>query len=485
MLRALILSFSVVLAAAAEPPPQVNRVPGGELKKDIQRKAKQRPNNASGADGGSARRSDTAGTGHARTDNFQEARVAAASFDAGASGRMADCTSATFADGGVRWRCPDGGVAAMPGPMSSANGAVAATLRPNTTADAGVATKSRPITIVVGGDVTLGFHYEEWFDEKVRDGGATRDQMFEYGFREVLPAVRKHDLFLVNLECPFTTSTEKIPKNFNFKARPELVNVLTAGGVDVVSLANNHLMDYGAKGLLETLDVLDAANIRYFGAGRTLMAAREPAIVERNGVKVAFLGYFFLGERNIEPPEVFAEPSKPGVAGKPKTSPVEEMEKMVREDVAIARTRADLVIPFFHWGREGTSVLEPYQQPLAYAAIDSGAHAVLGSHPHVLQGMELYKGAPIIYSLGNFVFGGNWNPRNKESAVIALTFDKRGFMSSKITPLHSDRYPERPCQPYIVKGQKAESVMRHLAEYSVGFPQMLPELRKWAPDAGR
>ena len=340
------------------------------------------------------------------------------------------------------------------------------------------------ITIVVGGDVTLGFHYEEWFDEKVNDAGVSRDEMYAYGFKEVLPAVKKHDLFLVNLECPFTTSDEKIAKNFNFRARPELVNVLEAGGVDAVSLANNHLMDYGKKGLLETLDVLDAHNIHHFGAGIYESQARQPSILDVEGVKVAFLGYFFLGERNIEPPEVFAEDGKPGVAGKPKTSPLEEMEKMVREDIAVAKTRADVVIPFFHWGREGTAVLEPYQQPLAYAAIDSGAAAVLGSHPHVLQGMELYKGAPIIYSLGNFVFGGNWNPKNKESAVVALKFDKRGFVSSKITPLHSDKFPERPCQPYIVKGEKAESVLRHLAEYSAQFPQMLPELRKWASDAG-
>lgn len=406
MLRALLLSVSVLLIAADVPPVPVKKVPGSELKKDVLRRE----------------------------------RPLKLVLDGGVD----------LSDAGTAANAPRG-----------------------------------PFTLVVGGDVTLGFHYEEWFDEKILDGGATRDEMFAYGFKEVLPAVREHDLFLVNLECPFTTSSEKIPKNFNFRARPELVNVLTAGGVDVVSLANNHLMDYGAQGLLETLAVLDAQKIRHFGAGPTLGVAREAAVMEVRGVKVAFLGYFFLGERNIEPPEVFADDSKPGVAGKPKSAAAEEMEKMVREDVVKAKTRADVVIPFFHWGREGTAVLEPYQQPLAYAAIDSGAAAVLGSHPHVLQGMELYKGAPIVYSLGNFVFGGNWNPKNKESAVIALTFDQRGFVKSKITPLHSDRYPERPCQPYIVKGEKAESVMRHLAEYSVGFPQMLPELRKWAPDAGR
>lgn len=340
---------------------------------------------------------------------------------------------------------------------------------------------ARPFRLTVGGDVTLGFHYEEWFDEKV-DAGASREEMFAYGFKEVKSAVKRDDLFLVNLECPFTSHGEKIPKNFNFKARPELVQSLIAGGVDAVSLANNHLMDYGLTGLLDTLATLDEAKIPYFGAGRNLAEARRPLILTKNGVRIALLGYFFLGERNIEPKEVIATETTPGVAGH--ASDVEVMERMMVEDIRAARSQADLVIPFFHWGREGQTQPEPYQVRLARAAAEAGAAAVLGSHPHVLQGIELHQGVPIAYSLGNFVFGGNWNPRNKDSALLHLTFSPGGFQRMEITPLKTDRYPQKPVQPYVLKGAEAEKVLRKLAAYSAIFPVTIPELEKRRPPPG-
>jgi len=152
------------------------------------------------------------------------------------------------------------------------------------------------------------------------------------------------------------------------------------------------------------------------------------------------------------------------------------IEGMVREDVASAKAHADLVIPFFHWGREGSHFPEPYQIRLARAAIDSGAAAVLGSHPHVLQGMELYRGAPIVYSLGNFVFGGNWDPKNKEGALFKARFSPAGYLDSEVIPLRIDRYPQFPMQPVLVDGEPAAAVLNHLAEYSRGFAQPLPQL---------
>src|SRR5207237_6538851 len=125
-------------------------------------------------------------------------------------------------------------------------------------------------------------------------------------------------------------------------------------------------------------------------------------------VKIAVLGDFVLVDRNIEPREVIATEKTPGVAGHHEDVAV--IRKWVEEDVKAARTKADLVIPFFHWGREGKTEPEAYQVELAHAAIDVGAAAVIGSHPHVLQGIESYQGRPIVYSLGNFVFGGNWDP---------------------------------------------------------------------------
>ncbi|MCY1031399.1 CapA family protein [Corallococcus sp. BB11-1] len=333
----------------------------------------------------------------------------------------------------------------------------------------------RPVTLVVGGDVTVGHHYQTYFDEQVGKG-RSREEMYAYGFREVRPIADSGDLFVVNLECPYTDSTQKLPKNFNFKARPELVNVLKAGNVGVVSLANNHLMDYGEQGLLDTLTTLEAAGIPFFGAGRNLAEARRPAILTVGGLRVAFLGYFFLGTRNIEPPQVYATDTTPGVAGH--FSDVEVMERMMVEDITAAKAQADLVLPFFHWGIEGRTTPEPYQVRLAHAAIDAGAAGVLGSHPHVLQSMELYRGAPVVYSLGNFVFGGNWNPRDKRSVLWRARFGSTGYLSSDVLPLRTDRYPEFPVQPVPVTGAEAEGVMTLLrtASQAPGLERMLPAL---------
>jgi poly-gamma-glutamate synthesis protein (capsule biosynthesis protein) len=158
------------------------------------------------------------------------------------------------------------------------------------------------------------------------------------------------------------------------------------------------------------------------------------------------------------------------------------MERMLREDVLAAKTQADIVLPFFHWGREGTYSPEPYQVRLAHAAIEAGASGVLGSHPHVLQSMELFQGAPVVYSLGNFVFGGNWNPRDKRSALWKARFGPGGYLSSEVLPLRTDRFPELPFQPVPVTGAEAEDVLRLLASSSSpgAVERMLPELEPWA-----
>ncbi len=354
---------------------------------------------------------------------------------------------------------------------------------------------ARPVTLLVGGDVTVGHHYQSYFDDQVALG-RSREEMYAYGFAQLRPVIDAADLFLVNLECPFTEQGDKLPKNFNFRARPELVNVLVSGGVDVVSLANNHLMDYGAQGLLDTLMTLEQARIPYFGAGRTLAEARKPALVTVSGVRFALRGYFFLGERNIEPVEVFATETTPGVAGHP--SDINVMAEMLRADVLAARAQADVVLPFFHWGREGWNVPEEYQVQLARVALEAGAAGVLGSHPHVLQAMELQGGAPVVYSLGNLVFGGNWSPRDKRGALYRARFGPGGYLGSEVVPLQTDRFPERPMQPVLVEGPAADAVLRHVAlttvetlEVTRGVTeggklarQLLPELVPFAAPGG-
>ncbi|HZX42407.1 MAG TPA: CapA family protein, partial [Myxococcaceae bacterium] len=282
------------------------------------------------------------------------------------------------------------------------------------------------------------------------------------------------DLVLVNLECPFTTRGAPIPKNFNFRARPSTVQVLVEAGVRAVSLANNHLMDYGPEGVDDTTATLDAAGIAHFGAGRTLAEARRPAIVEVGGLKVAFLGYLILGAVHPEPAVVWATETTAGVAGHPSGWTV--VEKMVREDVAAARKNADLVIPFFHWGREGSKAPDAYQLALAKAAVESGAAAVLGAHPHVLHGMERMGQAPVFYSLGNLVFGGNWNPRDKDSVLVKARFDRSGYLGAELFPLRTDRFPDRPIQPYPLSGAEAQAVLQRLRNASAAFTTPLPEL---------
>jgi poly-gamma-glutamate synthesis protein (capsule biosynthesis protein) len=333
--------------------------------------------------------------------------------------------------------------------------------------------KPAPISVLFAGDVTLGFHHEEYVDEQVKKG-KTKEEMFAHGFAKVRPIAEKADLFVVNLECPFTARGEKIPKNFNFRARPEFVASLQSGSVDVVSLANNHLLDYGPGGLEDTLATLDAAKIVHFGAGANLAAARAPVVVEVKGVKIAFLGYFFLGDRNIEPVEVIATETTPGVAGHHDDLAV--LKKWVDEDVKLARAKADLVIPFFHWGREGRPLPEPYQIELGHAAIDAGAAAVLGSHPHVLQGIELYQGRPIVYSLGNFVFGGNWDPKDKMTAMVRMELDSRGVRKTDVIPAYSDKFPEVPIQPWPAEADAGVAVIDHLKDISKGFKATLPQL---------
>lgn len=337
------------------------------------------------------------------------------------------------------------------------------------------------VTVLVSGDVTLGYHYEEFVDEQVRKG-RPKDELIGWGFERVRGLTARADLFVVNLECPFTERGEKVPKNFNFRARPELVGALAAGGVDLVSLANNHLVDFGPEGLFDTVNTLDTHGIGHFGAGRTLTEARAPAVVERKGVTLAFLGYFFLGDRNIEPPQVIATDAQPGVAGH--FSDAAALEAMLVADVRAAKRRADHVIPFFHWGREGRGQPEPYQQHLARAAIDAGASAVLGSHPHVLQGLEVYRGAPIAYSLGNFVFGGNWDPKDKRTALLELVLTKQAVKAVRVVPAFSDAFPERPVQPYLAEGAQAEAVLAHLGALSAAFPATVAQLKDLEPARG-
>jgi poly-gamma-glutamate capsule biosynthesis protein CapA/YwtB (metallophosphatase superfamily) len=177
-----------------------------------------------------------------------------------------------------------------------------------------------------------------------------------------------------------------------------------------VSLANNHSGDFGPAGLVEQLRILDEAGIPSFGAGRTLSDARRPLVLERGGFKVAVLGS-----------NGFRALTTAATADRAGSAPLEE--EQVLEDIRAARTRADAVVPFVHWGPENTPQPRPAQARLARKMVDAGAAAVIGCHPHVTQTVEVIRGVPIVYSLGNFVFDYfPGDPPEWTGWVVKLTF---------------------------------------------------------------
>jgi poly-gamma-glutamate capsule biosynthesis protein CapA/YwtB (metallophosphatase superfamily) len=333
---------------------------------------------------------------------------------------------------------------------------------------------SHVVTLAVAGDTTLGYNLQTHVDDMLT-GGVLREYVwpiYPSGVRYVLDGA---DLALVNLECPFTERGEKLTKNFNFRARPELVKILQNASVDVVTLANNHLMDYGPDGLKDTIDTLDAAGIQWFGAGPREKVARRPLVLKRNGVKIGFIGYYFQAPPDmLEPAAMYAHSKRPGVAGC--FEDLECMKRVVLEDVRKLAKKVDAAIPYFHWGKEGSYEVRDYQIELAHQCVDLGARAVLGAHPHRLQGIEVYRGAPILYSLGNFMFGGNKDPEDKLSVIARLQIGAAGAVGCELVPIQVTTWPDSPFQPFVLEGEARAAALARIAELSRNFATTLPQL---------
>jgi poly-gamma-glutamate synthesis protein (capsule biosynthesis protein) len=239
-------------------------------------------------------------------------------------------------------------------------------------------------------------------------------------FAGVAPVLTEADLLVANLECVISERGEPQPKAYTFRAPLAAADALALAGVDVVSFANNHSLDFGFEALSDTRQLLAERGIAGAGAGADEAAARAPVVVERNGLRVAFLAYV---EVPVETRSGFdtrtwmAAADAPGIAW---ADP-----EHITADVAAARAQSDVVVVLLHFGLEGRTEITRAQRAEARAAIDAGAALVLGSHPHVLQGVERYNGGLIAYSLGNFVFEGFTLPENY-SAIFAATLTRDG-----------------------------------------------------------
>ncbi len=259
--------------------------------------------------------------------------------------------------------------------------------------------------------------------------------MVEYGdwahpLRGVAPRLQTADLTIANLECSLSDNTDKptSPTTFLFTTNTAAAAGLTLAGIDGVSLANNHSMNFGKLGLFDTLDVLDQHGITHFGAGADLAAARRPGLFRVKGLTIAFLGY-----DGISAEEYGAGPDWAG------TCPLDRA--LLVEDIAAAKAAgADLVIPFFHWSEEYVAVPSGSMRRVAHLAIDEGAALVVGSHPHWVQGVEWYKGTPILYSLGNFVFDQEWSIETKQGMFTEIVLRGGKPVRVRLVPVLIEDY---------------------------------------------
>jgi poly-gamma-glutamate synthesis protein (capsule biosynthesis protein) len=280
-----------------------------------------------------------------------------------------------------------------------------------------------------------------------------RREGYDYPFLLVQPILRQADVVFGNLEGPLTDAGQAEPdKRYVFRSPPaKVAPALAAAGFTVVSLANNHTMDYGVEGLKQTMAALDEAGIQHTGAGMNLQEARRPAFVKSGDYTLGFLAY------SLTFPESFwAQGQRPGTAF--------GHASHVRADVAAARDQADVVVVSFHWGREATTELRDYQSKLAHAAIDSGATVVLGHHPHILQGIEHYKHGIIFYSLGNFVFG-SYSRKATRSIIALLNLRGAKVLEVKLIPVNVDNI-ELVFQPQPLVEEQANEVIVELKRLS-------------------
>jgi poly-gamma-glutamate synthesis protein (capsule biosynthesis protein) len=276
-------------------------------------------------------------------------------------------------------------------------------------------TGDQPVSIAIVGDVMLA-------DGPGRVIAAGRDPFAPFAAR-----LAAADLRIANLECVVAQGGKAEDKPWTFRAHPRVLPVL-ARHFDAVSVANNHAGDYGRQAFAQMLGRLKSAGVPYFGGGHTLREAHEPLIVARHGFRIALLGYNGFLPRAFEATE-----DHPGIAW------IDEQHLI--EDIRRARTahHADLVIPFMHWGQEHEPLASEHQRGLARRMIDAGADMVVGTHPHVVQDTETYRGRPIVYSLGNFVFDGFSHIDNNTGWLLLLQAGRDGVRRWRVEVARIDR----------------------------------------------
>lgn len=299
------------------------------------------------------------------------------------------------------------------------------------------------LTVSLMGDCTLGTDEAFNYDTSLNAYFAT--QGADYFFQNVRPILEADDLSIVNMEGTLTESTERNWEKFAFKGSPDFVNILSGSSVEAANIANNHSHDYGDQSFEDTKAILKEAGITPFGYDDT-------AVVTVKGVKVGLVGIYELNDHL-------------------------ERKQQLKDNIAqVRRDGADLIIVVFHWGNERETVPDSNQMTLGHLAVDYGADLVVGHHPHVLQGIEEYRGRYIVYSLANFCFGGNSAPSDMDTMIFQQTFTLRNGevlcdSNTKIIPCSvSSATGYNNYQPTPSEGSEAERILQKIEDLSSQIP---------------
>lgn len=293
------------------------------------------------------------------------------------------------------------------------------------------------------GDILLGASVADMIDQ----------YGYDYPYKESKLYLSEPDITAGNLEYPVTErGVPAEDKTYVFKGSPDALPALRDSGIDVVSLANNHTLDQGVEGLLDTMDHLDEAGIRHMGAGNNDTEAFAPVIIEQNGIKVAYIGL----SRVV--PDISWKADK-NVAGVAETYDTTRAVTAIRN----ASEQADVVVVMVHWGKERSDTPQQYQRDFAKQYIDAGADLVIGSHPHVMQGFETYKGKWIAYSLGNFIFSAYPKDTTGETGVLDAVCSASGDCDLQFYPMSG-----KLAQPKLMETADAEALLSRLTSISFG-----------------
>ena len=319
-----------------------------------------------------------------------------------------------------------------------------------TKAEATEADKQQPqmstIVITATGDCTLGNNQEQSYDGSFNSYYDSKGQ--DYFFGGVRDIFEADDMTLINLECVLSDATERVEKRWNLKGKPGYIGIMTGSSIEACSLGNNHTYDYGQQGLDDTRNVLDNAGIVYGFNDHT--GIYETA----DGTRIGIVSVSLLSQNG-------------------------DREAYIQNGIAQLREQgAAIVIACCHWGIEGDHYPNDYQQAAAHRIIDWGADLVVGNHPHVLQGMEVYNGKMICYSLGNFCFGGNKNPADKNTAIYQQAFTlingelQQGIDAQIIPCTLSSVSSYNDFRPTVASGEKAQEICNLMNTYSQNYSKI-------------